>query len=103
LAAYSLFGCGPAALGIFKGEPHPNHASPKHKFNSLQHVTYIGVMYVMYPLLLLSGVALLFPDVVTRGILGYPGVFWVAATNVLKGAKRVFSIESRCPGGTHGM
>ena len=62
-----------------QGEPHPYHASPEHKFNPLQHLTYVGVMYVMYPLLLLSGVALLFPDVLPRGVLGYPGVWWVAA------------------------
>jgi thiosulfate reductase cytochrome b subunit len=49
-------------IGIFKGEPHPYHASPEHKFNPLQHLTYVGVMYVMYPLLLLSGVVLLFPS-----------------------------------------
>jgi thiosulfate reductase cytochrome b subunit len=66
-------------FGIFKGEPHPYHASPEHKFNPLQHLTYIGVMYVMYPLLILSGVALLFPDVLPRGVLGHPGAWWVAA------------------------
>jgi len=66
-------------LGIFKGEPHPYHVGPEHKFNPLQHVTYIGVMYVLYPLLLLSGVALLFPDVLPQGVLGHPGAWWVAA------------------------
>jgi thiosulfate reductase cytochrome b subunit len=35
-------------------------------------------MYVMYPLLLVSGVALLFPGVLPRGVLGNPGVWWVA-------------------------
>jgi thiosulfate reductase cytochrome b subunit len=66
-------------IGIFKGEPHPYHAAPEHKFNPLQHLTYVGLMYVMYPLLLLSGVALLFPGFLPRNVLGYPGTFWVAA------------------------
>ena len=66
-------------FGIFKGEPHPYHVSPEHKFNPLQHVTYVGVMYVMYPLLILSGVALLFPKVLPEGVLGHPGAWWVAA------------------------
>ncbi len=80
-------------LGIFKGEPHPYHASPEHKFNPLQHLTYTGVMYVMYPLLLLSGVALLFPDVMPRGVLGQPGVWWVAAIHwILSAAAILFLV-----------
>jgi thiosulfate reductase cytochrome b subunit len=80
-------------FGIFKGEPHPYHASPEHKFNPLQHLTYIGVMYVMYPLLLLSGVALLFPDVLPRGVLGYPGSWWVAAIHwILSAAAILFLV-----------
>ena len=31
-------------LGIFKGEPHPYHVSPEHKFNPLQHITYMTPM-----------------------------------------------------------
>jgi thiosulfate reductase cytochrome b subunit len=73
-------------IGIFKGEPHPYHAAPEHKFNPLQHLTYVGVMYVMYPLLLLSGVALLFPGVLPEDVLGYPGTFWLAAIHWITAA-----------------
>jgi thiosulfate reductase cytochrome b subunit len=76
-------------FGIFKGEPHPYHTSPEHKFNPLQHLTYIGVMYVMYPLLLLSGVALLFPDFLPRSVLGQPGVWWVAAIHWILAAAAI--------------
>ncbi len=80
-------------FGIFKGEPHPYHASKEHKFNPLQHLTYAGVMYVMYPLLLLSGVALLFPDVLPRGVLGHPGVWWIAAIHwILSAAAILFLV-----------
>ena len=80
-------------FGIFKGEPHPYHASPEHKFNPLQHLTYIGLMYVMYPLLLLSGVALLFPDVLPRDILWHTGVGWVAAIHwILSAAAILFLV-----------
>lgn len=68
-------------VGIFKGEPHPYHVGPEHKFNPLQHLTYVGVMYVVYPLLIVSGVALLFPDVLPKGVLGHPGAWWVAAVH----------------------
>ena len=66
-------------VGIFKGEPHPYLVGPANKFNPLQHLTYVGVMYVVYPLLILSGIALLFPDMLPKGVLGHPGAWWVAA------------------------
>jgi len=34
---------------------------------------------VMVPLLILSGVALLFPGFLPEDVFGYPGVFWMAA------------------------
>ncbi len=43
-------------------------------------------MYVMYPLLLLSGVALLFPGVLPQDVLGHPGAFWMAAIHWLTAA-----------------
>ena len=50
-------------------------------------------MYVVYPLLLLSGVALLFPDVMPRGVLGRPGVWWVAAIHwILSAAAILFLV-----------
>jgi thiosulfate reductase cytochrome b subunit len=73
-------------IGIFTGEPHPYHAAPEHKFNPLQHLTYVGVMYVMYPLLLLSGVALLFPGFLPKHVLGYAGTFWLAAIHWIMAA-----------------
>jgi thiosulfate reductase cytochrome b subunit len=76
-------------FGIFKGEPHPYHASPEHKFNPLQHLTYINVMYVMYPLILLSGVALLFPDFLPSVVLGRHGVWWVAAIHWILAAAAI--------------
>ena len=80
-------------IGIFKGEPHPYHAAPEHKFNPLQHLTYVGVMYVMYPLLLLSGVALLFPGFLPRDVLGHPGAWWMAAIHwILSAAAILFLV-----------
>jgi thiosulfate reductase cytochrome b subunit len=76
-------------IGIFRGEPHPYHVSPEHKFNPLQHLTYLGVMYVMYPVLTLSGVALLFPDVLPSGVLGHPGTWWVSAIHWIFGAAAI--------------
>jgi len=43
------------AWGIFRGEPHPFHVSAERKFNALQTLSYLGAMYLLLPLLVLSG------------------------------------------------
>ena len=47
-------------FGIFKGEPHPFEEGTERKFNPLQKWTYLGVMTVMLPLQIITGLALLF-------------------------------------------
>lgn len=43
------------AWGIFRGEAHPFHVSAGRKFNALQTLSYLGAMYLLMPLLILSG------------------------------------------------
>jgi len=55
------------AFGMFKGEPHPFPVTEKRKFNPLQKVTYVLAMYMAMPLLIISGIGLLFPELtITR-------------------------------------
>lgn len=62
-------------FGIMQGESHPFPASPRSKFNPLQQAAYVGVMYGLLPLLLISGLLSLYPTVV--GDL-FPGVrYWL--------------------------
>lgn len=51
-------------FGIMQGESHPFPASPRSKFNPLQQAAYVGVMYGLLPLLLISGLLSLYPTVV---------------------------------------
>lgn len=44
--------------GIIKGEAHPFPATPRAKFNPLQQVAYLGVMYALLPTLLATGLLL---------------------------------------------
>lgn len=69
--------------GIFRGEPHPHHPSTERKFNPLQQLTYAGLMYVLFPILILTGVVLLFPSVLPVRIAGRPGTFWFATAHYL--------------------
>lgn len=66
-------------FGIMQGEEHPFPATTQSKFNPLQQVAYVGVMYGLLPLLLLTGLLCLYPqvvgDVFRRKILVIAGAF----------------------------
>lgn len=54
-------------FGIMRGDPHPFIATEQSKFNPVQQLAYIAVMYVIMPLLLISGLLSLFPQTVGYG------------------------------------
>lgn len=61
--------------GIMQGEEHPFPATTESKFNPLQQAAYLGVMYGLLPLLLITGLLSLYPQV--TGDL-FPGVrYWI--------------------------
>jgi thiosulfate reductase cytochrome b subunit len=72
--------------GIFRGEPHPYHATPERKFNPLQQIAYAVVMYLISPVLIVTGVILLFPRMLPDKIGGLPGVWWFATIHYLSAA-----------------
>ena len=44
----------------FLGQPNPFHSTPENKFNPLQKVTYLMIMIVFLPLVILSGFLLMY-------------------------------------------
>lgn len=66
------------AYGIFRGEPHPFHVTEALKFNVLQQLSYLGVMYGLMPLLILSGWAFLYSVYLPETLFGL-GSVWVVA------------------------
>ena len=60
--------------GMFRGEKHPFPVTEKSKFNPLQKVTYVLAMYVAIPLLIISGVGLLFPEIDLKTFFGVSGL-----------------------------
>lgn len=68
--------------GIFRNEPHPFHVSAEMKLNTLQQVSYLGVMYALMPLLILSGWAFLFSVSLPETLLGLPSVWLVAMAHL---------------------
>ncbi len=43
----------------FQGKPNPHHPSPDNKFNPLQKSAYLAIMFVLVPLVSLSGILLM--------------------------------------------
>jgi thiosulfate reductase cytochrome b subunit len=64
--------------GIFTGAPHPFHVSAEHKLNALQALSYIGVMYLLMPALIVSGWAFLLSTALPATVFGV-GTVWIVA------------------------
>jgi thiosulfate reductase cytochrome b subunit len=62
------------AFGMFRGEKHPFPITMERKFNPLQKFSYILAMYLGMPLLILSGIVLLFPEIAMNNFLGMSGL-----------------------------
>jgi thiosulfate reductase cytochrome b subunit len=71
------------AIGIFKGEAHPFHVSAEMKFNTLQQLSYIGIMYGLMPILIISGLWFLFPTYLPDKFMGIGSIWIVAMTHLV--------------------
>ena len=60
--------------GIFQNESHPFETTKEQKFNPLQQITYLKIMYIIFPLLVVSGWVLLFPEFILDEIWGISGL-----------------------------
>jgi len=66
--------------GIFVGTPHPYPHSEERKFNPLQKMFYLAVMYLLFPIVTVTGWSLLFPDRLPAEVFGVPGIgLWALA------------------------
>ena len=59
--------------GMFRGEKQPFPVSMKSKFNPLQKLTYVLVMYAGLPLIIISGFGLMFPEITIVKLFGVSG------------------------------
>ncbi len=73
------------AFGYFKGEKAPFPVGSERKFNPLQQVSYIGVMYFVLPMLFITGWALMFPEFILKKFLGLSGIFLTDQFHVVLG------------------
>ena len=73
------------AFGIFKGEKHPFPVTLEQKFNPLQKFSYFLAMYVAMPLLIISGMGLLFPETVINRFIGISGMILTDILHITMG------------------
>lgn len=73
------------SYGIFKNEPHPFETSKDNKFNPLQQISYLKIMYVLMPLIIITGFGLLFPDILLDEFFGESGLFYTALLHTITG------------------
>lgn len=66
------------AWGMFHGLKAPYPLSEKRKFNPLQKYSYILVMYIAVPVVIITGIALLFPEIIIDKVYSFSGVFVTA-------------------------
>ena len=64
--------------GTFKGQPTPFPVNENRKFNPLQKLTYVVTMFMLVPLIIVSGFALLFPETIVENVFGLSGIYLTA-------------------------
>jgi len=73
------------SYGMFKGEKHPFPVTVDRKFNPLQKLTYVLAMYAGLPLLIISGIGLLFPETTIKSFFGVSGLIYTDVLHITMG------------------
>ncbi len=69
-------------FGIYRGKESPAGHDPARRLNPLQQASYLGVLFLLFPVLLASGAAMFIPDVIPAELMGMDGkrLVWVVHT-----------------------
>jgi thiosulfate reductase cytochrome b subunit len=73
------------SIGMFKGEKHPFPVTEERKFNPLQKLTYVLAMYAAFPLLIISGIGLLLPEITIKTFFGISGLILTDILHITMG------------------
>ncbi len=73
------------SYGIFKNRPEPFPTTKQQKFNPLQQFTYILIMYIICPLIILTGCFMFFPEFVKGSILNINSFLFIDILHVFTG------------------
>ncbi len=73
------------SLGMFRGEKNPFPVTLDSKFNPLQKLTYVLIMYFALPLIIISGLGLMFPEITIGRIFGVSGLVLTDLLHIIMG------------------
>jgi thiosulfate reductase cytochrome b subunit len=73
------------AGGMFKKQKHPFPVTEERKFNPLQKFTYVLSMYLAMPLLIISGIGLLLPEITINRFFGVSGLILTDLLHITMG------------------
>lgn len=73
-------------FGIFKGNKAPYPINGERKFNPLQKISYVAVLYFLMPLVVITGWAMIFPEMIfLNKIFGTSGLHFTDLVHILMG------------------
>ena len=72
-------------FGIFKGESAPYPTTAEQKFNPIQQVTYIFIMYIFVPLAIVTGSFMFFPENAIGKVLGLNSFVFIDVLHIMAG------------------
>lgn len=73
------------SFGMFKGENHPFPVTEESKFNPLQRFAYVFAMFLGFPVLIITGLGLLFPEINIKGLFGVSGLLMTDILHITVG------------------
>lgn len=71
------------SYGIFKKENPPYPIKVGRKFNPLQKISYVFVMYIFMPIIVVTGIALFFPDMLPDKVFGIGGIHFTDLLHII--------------------
>ncbi|NVO14381.1 MAG: cytochrome b/b6 domain-containing protein [Rhodoplanes sp.] len=74
------------AFGIMRGERDPHEPTPDSNFNDMQASAYFAIMYLVMPVVMITGLIFLFPLTAPDRLFGLDGLFPVAVVHYMAGA-----------------
>jgi thiosulfate reductase cytochrome b subunit len=72
-------------VGIFRQQEPPYPVSRKRKFNPMQKLSYLLVMYVLMPVMIVTGLALMYPEIIIENVYGISGIHLTDLLHIISG------------------
>lgn len=72
--------------GVFKGEPEPYPVTHEENFNALQSLTYWFIIYMVMPVIVVSGLIFLYPQFAPNEMFGMDGLLPIAMLHYISAA-----------------